>query len=95
MVHVVVRQFSLKSLLRFNFEKLNARPIRESFVVGLFRNSKSDMSTYSTRSNGSNGVAFDGPKTPLVLFCGGSFNPVTNMHLRMFGKSLSLFFGAA
>ena len=25
-------------------------------------------------------------RTPLVLITCGSFNPITNMHLRMFGK---------
>ena len=25
-------------------------------------------------------------RIPLVLVCCGSFNPITNMHLRMFGK---------
>ena len=28
-------------------------------------------------------------KTPLVLVSCGSFNPITNMHLRMFGTLIS------
>ena len=67
----------VNSLLRFQVE---ASAIKKNFVVGLFREKL--ISNMSTNSNGTH----NGQKIPLVLFSGGSFNPITNMHLRMFGK---------
>lgn len=78
MVYVARTSFLINRLLRFKFEPPQHQPSSSKtnlVVLGLLSRNRTMSS--STSSNGAQ-------KVPLVLFCGGSFNPVTNMHLRMF-----------